>query len=70
MKQTSLAEFISRGAAADRAVDGNNSPVFGQSSCSHTKENGDLIPWLAVDLQQQYLIQKVRLPIEIHSVCQ
>ena len=42
---------------AGRAVDGDNSPDFAQRSCTHT--SNDPIPWLTVDLQQQYTIEKV-----------
>ena len=34
------------GTIAGRAVHGDNSIDFRQDSCSHTKENGDPIPWL------------------------
>ena len=40
-------------------MDGNNSPSFYQDTCTQTKN--DRIPWLTVDLLQQYLIHKVKI---------
>ena len=46
---------------ANRAVDGNNNTDFLASPCSHTDENGDPIPWLIVDLQQQFRIHRMKI---------
>ena len=46
---------------ASRAVDGNvNSWYIRGQSCTHTNE-GHVTPWLTVDLEQMYLIQKVKI---------
>ena len=48
------------GGIANRAVDGNLNANFADGSCTHTKDR-HLKPWLTVDLEQRYLIQKVTI---------
>ena len=45
---------------ASRAVDGNLNANYGGGSCTHTTF-GHVKPWLTVDLEHRYLIQKVTI---------
>ena len=45
---------------ASRAVDGNLNPDYGNESCTHTNVI-HIKPWLTVDLEQMYLIEKVTI---------
>ena len=53
---------------ASQAVDGDSNPNRGSRSCTHTK-TGHITPWLLVDLEQRYLIQKVKIKTEVVMVC-
>ena len=48
------------GGNASKAVDGNPDTIYDHGFCSHTNEGHDK-PWLTVDLEQRYLIQKVNI---------
>ena len=46
------------GAAASRAADGNNNPVFVGLSCTHTEME---VPWWQVDLEREEEVLEVKI---------